>query len=61
MSPAPVGTGDEVLRAALRTLTDLDRLRHVDQPLLAAAAARGHAALARALSNLAPDDCDAVP
>jgi hypothetical protein len=52
--------GDETVRSALATLADLDRLRSVDQPLLASAANRAHAALARALASIAPDAFDAV-
>ena len=59
MNPAPLDT-DEAVRIALATLADLERLCGADQPLLATAATRAHAALARALASLAPDAFDAV-
>ncbi|HVW33503.1 MAG TPA: hypothetical protein VHL53_13270 [Acidimicrobiia bacterium] len=55
MSGAVMVTADEAARLAQAVLADLDRLRHADQPLLASAATRAHAALKVALASSAPD------
>lgn len=59
MNAAPLDT-DEAVRVALATLAELERLRGADQPLLASAATRAHAALARAVASIAPGAYDAV-
>jgi len=60
MTAVPLGT-NEAVEAALGLLADLERLRGCEQPLLASAANRAHAALARALAGLAPDAFNALP
>lgn len=58
MNATPLDT-DEAVRIALGTLADLARLRTADQPLLATAATRAHAALGQALASVAPHALDA--
>jgi hypothetical protein len=53
MSPPALGS-DEAIRVGLATLADLERLCGAEEPLLASAAHRAHAALSRALARIAP-------
>ena len=55
---APALPLDEAVVVALAALDDLERLCAADQPLLASAATRGRAALARALASVAPEAFD---
>jgi hypothetical protein len=57
MSGGPIGA-DEAVQVGLATLADLERLCGADEPLLAGAATRAHAALARALASIAPEAFD---
>ena len=57
MSSGPIGA-DEAVQVGLATLADLERLCGAGEPLLASAATRAHAALARALASIAPEAFD---
>lgn len=57
---APAIGADEAVRVGLATLADLERLRGAEQPVLASAATRAHAALSAALASLAPEAFDAA-
>jgi hypothetical protein len=60
MSAVRLDTDDAVC-TALAILADLALLSGCEQPLLAVAANRAHAAIGSALANVAPDAFDAVP
>ena len=59
MSAAAIPHHDAVA-LALEILAGLERVRSCEQTLLATAAGRAHATLARALANLAPEDLDMI-